>query len=198
MFKRVGTGGLLLLFGAYLALGPAGDGLPAKKGSPTGDVAAHGAKGDGTADDTAAVQKAVNAGAGVVRFGKGTYRLTKTVVIDLVAKEQPNTAAPVGPPAPKRGGGLLLAGGVVLGAGVVAHLWMGFEHGKLEGAQSVPDYNAHETRYDVARISTIALYAGAVGLLAPGAILRMRSPERATISAIPLDGGAMVSVRSQR
>lgn len=38
--------------------------------------------GDGTADDTAAVQKAVVAG-GAVRFARGTYRLTKTVVVDL-------------------------------------------------------------------------------------------------------------------
>ncbi|MDI1314534.1 right-handed parallel beta-helix repeat-containing protein [Prosthecobacter sp.] len=38
--------------------------------------------GDGKADDTAAVQKAVDAG-GAVRFARGTYRLTRTVVIDL-------------------------------------------------------------------------------------------------------------------
>src|SRR4051794_26838656 len=51
--------------------------------TPSGDVRAHGAKGDGEADDTAAVQKAVNSGAGAVRFGKGVYRLTKTVTVDL-------------------------------------------------------------------------------------------------------------------
>jgi len=44
--------------------------------SPSGSV------GDGKADDTAAVQKAVDAG-GAVRFARGTYRLTRTVVIDL-------------------------------------------------------------------------------------------------------------------
>src|SRR5688500_9988760 len=49
----------------------------------TGDVTAFGAAGDGVADDTAAVQRAVDAGAGAVGFGKGTYRLTRTVVIDL-------------------------------------------------------------------------------------------------------------------
>jgi hypothetical protein len=38
--------------------------------------------GDGKADDTAAVQKAVDSG-GAVRFARGTYRLTSTVVIDL-------------------------------------------------------------------------------------------------------------------
>jgi hypothetical protein len=38
--------------------------------------------GDGKADDTAAVQKAVDAG-GAVRFARGTYRLTKTIIVDL-------------------------------------------------------------------------------------------------------------------
>ncbi|MDP1589761.1 MAG: right-handed parallel beta-helix repeat-containing protein [Prosthecobacter sp.] len=38
--------------------------------------------GDGKADDTSAVQKALDAG-GAVRFARGTYRLTKTVVVDL-------------------------------------------------------------------------------------------------------------------
>jgi hypothetical protein len=46
-------------------------------------VRAFGAKGDGLADDSAAIQKAVASGAGAIRFGKGTYRLTKTVLIDL-------------------------------------------------------------------------------------------------------------------
>src|SRR5262245_40141139 len=82
MFRLLGAGGALLL-GVVLALGMRGRGGPADKAAPTGDVRAHGAKGDGAADDTAAVQRAVNAGAGVVRFGKGTYRLTKPVVIDL-------------------------------------------------------------------------------------------------------------------
>ena len=38
--------------------------------------------GDGKTDDTAAVQKAVDTG-GAVRFARGTYRLTKTIVVDL-------------------------------------------------------------------------------------------------------------------
>jgi len=38
--------------------------------------------GDGKADDTAAVQTMVDAG-GAVRFPRGTYRLTKSVIVDL-------------------------------------------------------------------------------------------------------------------
>ena len=43
----------------------------------------HGAVGDGVADDTAAIQRAVDARAGVVYFPKGAYRLTRTVLMDL-------------------------------------------------------------------------------------------------------------------
>ena len=46
------------------------------------DVREHGAKGDGVADDTEAVRKAVAAG-GAVRFPAGTYRLTETIAIEL-------------------------------------------------------------------------------------------------------------------
>lgn len=42
-----------------------------------------GVVGDGKADDTAAIQKAVDSGTGTVRFPRGTYRLTRPVVIDL-------------------------------------------------------------------------------------------------------------------
>jgi parallel beta-helix repeat protein len=50
---------------------------------PTGNVRDHGAKGDGTADDGPALQRAVDAGAGLVHLPPGTYRVTKPVVIDL-------------------------------------------------------------------------------------------------------------------
>lgn len=49
---------------------------------PAAPASRHGAVGDGVADDTAAVQRAVNAG-GAVRFARGTYRLTSTVVVEL-------------------------------------------------------------------------------------------------------------------
>lgn len=50
---------------------------------PTGNVLDHGAKGDGIADDWQAIQNAVNARAATVLFPKGTYRITKPVVVDL-------------------------------------------------------------------------------------------------------------------
>lgn len=46
------------------------------------DVRSLGAKGDGQADDTAAVQQAVDRGGSIV-FPTGTYRLTRTITIDL-------------------------------------------------------------------------------------------------------------------
>lgn len=39
--------------------------------------------GDGKADDTTAIQKAVDSGTGSLVFPKGTYKLTKTIAIDL-------------------------------------------------------------------------------------------------------------------
>jgi hypothetical protein len=42
-----------------------------------------GAVGDGKVDDTAAIQKAIDAGIGQVRFPTGVYRLTRPLVIDL-------------------------------------------------------------------------------------------------------------------
>lgn len=39
--------------------------------------------GDGRADDTAAIQKAVDSGVGTLRFPRGVYRLTRPVVIEL-------------------------------------------------------------------------------------------------------------------
>ncbi|HEX4611616.1 MAG TPA: right-handed parallel beta-helix repeat-containing protein [Urbifossiella sp.] len=48
-----------------------------------GNVRDHGARGDGAADDTAALQAAVDAGAGVVQLPPGTYRITRPVVVAL-------------------------------------------------------------------------------------------------------------------
>jgi hypothetical protein len=75
--------GLLILAGyaGFVAVRPAAD-RPGAPAAPP-DVRGLGAAGDGQADDTPAVQKAVDSRAGLVRFPRGVYRLTKSVVIDL-------------------------------------------------------------------------------------------------------------------
>jgi len=50
---------------------------------PSSGLSAFGVVGDGKADDTAAIQKAVDNGMGTVRFSRGTYRLTRPVVVEL-------------------------------------------------------------------------------------------------------------------
>jgi polygalacturonase len=56
--------------------------LTATTPSRAAELASFGAKGDGQADDTAAIQRAVDAG-GSIRFPSGTFRLTRTITIDL-------------------------------------------------------------------------------------------------------------------
>ncbi|MGE0757346.1 MAG: right-handed parallel beta-helix repeat-containing protein [Pirellulaceae bacterium] len=46
-------------------------------------VRSFGAVGDGQADDTAAIRRALDAGVGEIRLSKGVYRITETIVIDL-------------------------------------------------------------------------------------------------------------------
>ncbi len=70
---------LTLVLNLLSGAGTAGAGL---KPAPT-NAHAYGAVGDGKADDTAAIQKAVDAGVGLVQLPKGVYRVTKSVVIDL-------------------------------------------------------------------------------------------------------------------
>lgn len=47
------------------------------------NVLGFGAKGDGIADDTVALQHTLDSGDGVLRFNKGTYRITRPLVVDL-------------------------------------------------------------------------------------------------------------------
>jgi polygalacturonase len=47
------------------------------------NVLGFGAAGDGEKDDTEALQHAIDAGDGILRLNKGTYRITRTLQIDL-------------------------------------------------------------------------------------------------------------------
>jgi hypothetical protein len=63
-----------------------GEGLGQKVGKKRAsfvNVLDFGAKGDGVADDTAAIQALIDAKAGTIRFPAGTYRIAKPLVIDL-------------------------------------------------------------------------------------------------------------------
>ena len=71
---------LVLLTGSVCLAAPGGG---AARDVPVRTVRDFGAVGDGAADDTAALQKAVDSKAGDIFLPRGTYRLTKTVVIDL-------------------------------------------------------------------------------------------------------------------
>lgn len=56
---------------------------PARTGEGLATVRDFGAVGDGVADDTAAIQKAVDQGAGDICFPRGVYRISRTILIDL-------------------------------------------------------------------------------------------------------------------
>ena len=84
------AGGVFLAFCAFALIGLAAQfepQTPVKPGPPlkvpVGTVRDHGAKGDGRTDDWQAIQNAVNAGNGSAVFPHGTYRITKTVTVDL-------------------------------------------------------------------------------------------------------------------
>jgi hypothetical protein len=70
--------GLMLLLGITTSGGVSGG-----EGLLGGDVRRFGAVGDGKADDTAAIQKAVDSGVGAISLPKGVYRITRPIVVDL-------------------------------------------------------------------------------------------------------------------
>lgn len=71
----------VLLLGGVAVLGQRENAATQRAGKTT--VLDLGARGDGQVDDTAAIQRAVDEQAGDIVFPPGTYRLTKTVEIDL-------------------------------------------------------------------------------------------------------------------
>jgi hypothetical protein len=76
---------LLLLFVASSVLGQRQRAEAQGRNGATshGDVRDLGAIGDGKADDTAALQRAVSSGRGVVRIPAGTFRITRTILVEL-------------------------------------------------------------------------------------------------------------------
>jgi Right handed beta helix region/Periplasmic copper-binding protein (NosD) len=83
--------GAAIMAAAFFAAAPAdepqpGESVAARIGKKRGSfltVLDFGAKGDGLADDAAAIQEVINAKAGSIRFPAGVYRITKTLVVDL-------------------------------------------------------------------------------------------------------------------
>lgn len=117
------------------------------------------------------------------------------VVIDLDA--QPARPTPVETPR-KRGTALLVAGGITVLAGAGTHAWMAYERTFL--TTTPQEWDDHNKLFDVAKYSTIGLYTVGAGLIVTGIILRRSTPSTETpvVSAVPLDGGAFVSVGWQR
>ncbi|MHC4584748.1 MAG: glycosyl hydrolase family 28-related protein [Planctomycetota bacterium] len=76
------AGGILVLFLISFA-GTASIGKQVETTNAYLTVRDFGAVGDGEADDTKAFQRSVDSGRGDVYVPKGTYRLTKTIVVDL-------------------------------------------------------------------------------------------------------------------
>lgn len=58
-------------------------GIAASGPRPAKSLAEFGVRGDGVADDTAAIQAAVDAKLGSIRFEPGTYRITQPIVVNL-------------------------------------------------------------------------------------------------------------------
>ncbi|WP_298860666.1 right-handed parallel beta-helix repeat-containing protein [uncultured Gimesia sp.] len=84
--------GILICFSTLLVVGylliSSSNGNSQNKSQPvqssaTPSVKSYGAIGDGKADDSAAIQKAVDSKIGQIQFPKGVYRITKTIAIDL-------------------------------------------------------------------------------------------------------------------
>lgn len=83
--------GVLLAVGAALLIGLTGRTQPRDRPDPpgmplsipAGTVRDHGAKGDGATDDWQAIQNAAGVGGGPIVFPRGTYRISKTVEVNL-------------------------------------------------------------------------------------------------------------------
>src|SRR5690349_9573952 len=90
-YRRKFLGSVAAIAASFGIFSPASSGVAEKnnyngssKGNlPDGNVLNFGARGDGKADDSAAIQAAVNAATGLVYFPKGTFRITRTIEVNL-------------------------------------------------------------------------------------------------------------------
>ena len=113
-----------------------------------------GARGDGLADDTAAIEKAVAAG-GAIRFPTGTYKLSKTVEIDLA----------------KTGFSSLLGDGtarIVMEGGGPAFRFLGTHEGTAAPDSVQPQVWAKERMPSVEGLAIVGGHAEADGVEASG------------------------------
>ena len=119
------------------------------------EVSDFGAIGDGLADDTDAIQAAVDAGWGSVRFAKGTYRITKTIVVNL-ADEGPVSLAGDG-----------TASVIMAGAGPAFH-FIGTHGGTADPATVKPEILSGQRMPLVDGIAIVGAHAEADGIEATG------------------------------
>jgi hypothetical protein len=126
-------------------------------------------------------------------WGEQQLDITDTAPRALVIELHPRGWRPNAPPTVDRGRAWIVAGGVALGAGLITYGAMGVSYRKLAD-HNAADYDRYSTLYDVTRASTIVLWAAGAGSLVTGYILHRRSAEAPSVSALPLPGGAMVSL----
>jgi hypothetical protein len=119
------------------------------------EVGDYGAIGDGVADDSDAIQAAVDAEEGGVRFGKGVYRLTRTITVKLDDK-----------------GPISLVGEgtariVMAGAGPAFH-FIGTHGGTADPASVKPEVFDHQRMPMVDGLEIVGAHAEADGIEATG------------------------------
>jgi hypothetical protein len=164
------------IFAASLALALVlGAGGGGSKEPVLGGVRDFGAVGDGKADDTAAIQKAIDAGIGQVRFPTGVYRLTRPLVIDL-----------------DRAGFTTLDGGgtarlVMAGPGPALR-FVGTHEGTADPQQFKPNVWERQRAPQVAALEILGDHAEACGVEATGTmqLTLTRLVVRRTLHAIHL------------
>jgi hypothetical protein len=91
---------------------------------------------------------------------------------------------------------LLIAGAAVAGLGAVSYAIMGVTYLQLPDSTAFNDSrrSAAETTYKVTRVTTIGCWALGAGLLIAGALVHPRDPEATVVSAVPIQGGAIVTI----